>query len=416
MPFAPFYNSISMLLVTLKKSESKPLFAGRRGRRSPYLPLPIIALLLCGALMLGGCAVRGYPSTYSFPYSSSDTTLSFMAGAEQSNPLDKLTNPYWNPYIAETPAPVREPRSAHDIVGTEFFAAFYPNFNDLLINYGGQQVYMNMSRVDSYKALYDRVEATIIKAMEHVINVLQENHGDAYALLYTYEIPNWKILVTFDRNFPRQLSSILRSACHCEFTIDEGLIRMRVYFDDARAILAKKPASSVYGVSTQLAYLNTIFDDDGNEKPYEHYDISDRYLLTLVEPVARRSITRISDGWYNPRSDNTRKHVGVDICANRDTPIYSCSGGSVLYIGGNNMSGNYVIILDDYGFEYHYYHMVRITTFLKPGDRVEAGDLIGHVGNTGNSDTDHVHLTVISPDFTYINPYLMIMRMRELEG
>lgn len=97
--------------------------------------------------------------------------------------------------------------------------------------------------------------------------------------------------------------------------------------------------------------------------------------------------------------------MGTDIWAAENTEIYSCTDGIVTFIGSNSVMGNAVIVEDDYGYEYHYYHMVRLTDFLKEGDSVSAGDLVGHVGNTGNSARDHLHLTIIAPDGYYVNPY-----------
>ena len=49
--------------------------------------------------------------------------------------------------------------------------------------------------------------------------------------------------------------------------------------------------------------------------------------------------------------------------------------------------------------------MVRLTVFLEPGVQVEAGQLIGHVGNTGNSVRNHLHLTIVAPDGYFVDPY-----------
>ena len=85
------------------------------------------------------------------------------------------------------------------------------------------------------------------------------------------------------------------------------------------------------------------------------------------------------------------------------------------HIGRDKVAGNYVIVKDDAGFEYHYYHMVRMTDFLAPGDRVQRGDVVGHVGNTGNSVANHLHLAIVSPDLTYINPYPVLKEVREMQ-
>jgi murein DD-endopeptidase MepM/ murein hydrolase activator NlpD len=67
--------------------------------------------------------------------------------------------------------------------------------------------------------------------------------------------------------------------------------------------------------------------------------------------------------------------------------------------------GNFVIVRDAYGYEYHYYHMYELSTFVTEGQEVKQGQQIGRVGNTGNSDMYHLHVSVVSPDGKYLNPY-----------
>jgi len=74
-----------------------------------------------------------------------------------------------------------------------------------------------------------------------------------------------------------------------------------------------------------------------------------------------------------------------------------------------DIPGNFVVVRDRYGFDYHYYHMVEESKEVVEGQIVKQGDVIGLVGNTGNSASDHLHLAVISPEDTYINPYDMFL-------
>ncbi len=151
-----------------------------------------------------------------------------------------------------------------------------------------------------------------------------------------------------------------------------------------------------------LAYLNTIYDDDGNYAPAETPVLSESYLSTIAHPLPGMTI---KNGWLDPRSDHTRLHTGTDILAPARTPILSATDGVVLYIGYMAIPGNYVVIEDPYGYEYHYYHMNEISTFVHEGETVEQGQVIGRVGSTGNSAAYHLHLAVISPDDVYLNPY-----------
>lgn len=151
-----------------------------------------------------------------------------------------------------------------------------------------------------------------------------------------------------------------------------------------------------------LAYLNTVYDETGVQKQTPPISLSDAYLSTLAHPLPGRTI---KNGWYLPRSHKTRLHTGTDILAHAREPILSVTDGVVLYIGYAATPGNYVIIRDPYGYEYHYYHMNEITTFVQEGDSVSQGQQIGRVGNTGNSVAYHLHLAIITPENVYLNPY-----------
>ena len=131
----------------------------------------------------------------------------------------------------------------------------------------------------------------------------------------------------------------------------------------------------------------------------------------LIYPL--KSTIRIRKSWYASRDKGMRKHTGTDIHAEEGTEIYSCTDGIILYIGYATIPGYYVIIKDPLGYEYHYYHMVRKTDFLEQGQTVKAGDIIGHVGNTGNSTVNHLHITIIAPDGKYIDPYSLMVAARK---
>jgi murein DD-endopeptidase MepM/ murein hydrolase activator NlpD len=86
-----------------------------------------------------------------------------------------------------------------------------------------------------------------------------------------------------------------------------------------------------------------------------------------------------------------RQHEGIDIFAPKDTPVLSTTRGIVTRIGTNRLDGQVVWILGP-GLERHYYaHLNRYGGF-QPGDRVDAGAIIGYVGNTGNARGGPAHL------------------------
>lgn len=124
----------------------------------------------------------------------------------------------------------------------------------------------------------------------------------------------------------------------------------------------------------------------------------------LANPLASRRPPRLVDSWGNPRSGG-RRHQGIDIFAPKDTPVLSTTSGIVTRVGTNGLGGQVVWILGP-GLERHYYaHLSRYGTF-HAGDRVEAGDVIGYAGNTGNARGGPVHLHYgIYRSGTAQNPY-----------
>jgi murein DD-endopeptidase MepM/ murein hydrolase activator NlpD len=93
-----------------------------------------------------------------------------------------------------------------------------------------------------------------------------------------------------------------------------------------------------------------------------------------------------------PRGTHT--HQGQDVVAAEGTPVVSVSAGIVYWrayqAGGG---GNYVVIHGDDGYWYAYMHF-REGSVVRPGDRVKAGELIGHVGSTGDASGPHLHFEV----------------------
>jgi len=134
------------------------------------------------------------------------------------------------------------------------------------------------------------------------------------------------------------------------------------------------------------------------------------YTLAVQEPAAvlpnplASARPRFVDSWGNARSGG-RQHQGIDIFAPKNTPVLSTTAGLVTRVGTNGLGGQVLWILGP-GLERHYYaHLNRYGVF-RAGDRVEAGDIIGYAGNTGNARGGPVHLHYgIYRNGTARNPY-----------
>jgi murein DD-endopeptidase MepM/ murein hydrolase activator NlpD len=121
----------------------------------------------------------------------------------------------------------------------------------------------------------------------------------------------------------------------------------------------------------------------------------------------------------NPRIDQTytygstmggnfQQHQGVEFNNPEGTPVHAIGDGVVVFAGKGEAGANTVAILHDrrFGRGYvwsTYYHNADLT--VQAGQRVRAGDVVAHVGNTGRATNDHLHLEIHvtpGPDSTMV--------------
>jgi murein DD-endopeptidase MepM/ murein hydrolase activator NlpD len=102
-----------------------------------------------------------------------------------------------------------------------------------------------------------------------------------------------------------------------------------------------------------------------------------------------------------------RYHTGLDFRASAGTPIKAVKAGTVLHAGygGNagSWAGNYVVIKHTDGNTTLYAHMSSHA--VSAGQRVEAGQVIGHVGSTGRAFGAHLHFELYKPGARYGDVY-----------
>ncbi len=86
-------------------------------------------------------------------------------------------------------------------------------------------------------------------------------------------------------------------------------------------------------------------------------------------------------------------HSGFDISNKLGTKITATANGKVSYAADKRFIGKMVILDHGYGRVTKYGHMKKI--LVKPGQKIKRGDVIGLLGNTGQSTGPHVHYEVV---------------------
>jgi murein DD-endopeptidase MepM/ murein hydrolase activator NlpD len=147
---------------------------------------------------------------------------------------------------------------------------------------------------------------------------------------------------------PGRLSSLEGEASRQE----QSLRELQEYFDDQRSLLASTPS-----IWPTRGWVTSDFG------------------------------TRI-----DPYTAERRMHQGLDIATPHGQPIFSPSDGTVVFNGTEGGYGKVLVIDHGYGVKTRYGHLAEV--FVRLGDRVQRGEKVAAVGNTGRSTGPHLHYEV----------------------
>ena len=142
-------------------------------------------------------------------------------------------------------------------------------------------------------------------------------------------------------------------------------------------------------------------------------------LKTTVErqQALARSVPSIWPlaGWlsstYGRRPDpfdgSTDFHQGLDIAADRGTPVRATADGTVDSAGYSGNYGNQVLVDHGFGIGTRFGHLSKVA--VRPGQAVSRGQIIGFVGATGRATSAHLHYEILL-NGQPINPLRLLAR------
>jgi len=100
-------------------------------------------------------------------------------------------------------------------------------------------------------------------------------------------------------------------------------------------------------------------------------------------------------------------HKGLDFTAGEGTPVYATGDGKISQAYYSASYGNVLFLNHGFDYETRYAHLSKFA--VGAGDRVKRGQIIGYVGNTGNSVSDHLHYEVLF-NGNHVNPINFFQR------
>lgn len=118
------------------------------------------------------------------------------------------------------------------------------------------------------------------------------------------------------------------------------------------------------------------------------------------------------EGWITRTfsSDSVNGHQGVDFAASRGTPIRATAPGIIDEIETDKYLGLIVTIKHEHGYSTRYGHCSQV--LISKHERVNRGQTIALVGNTGRSTAPHLHYEVLK-DEKNIDPSKFLLIQNE---
>jgi murein DD-endopeptidase MepM/ murein hydrolase activator NlpD len=258
------------------------------------------------------------------------------------------------------------------------------------------------------------------KLQEKINEYIENGSGDNVAFVEINELPQYKlcllkrnIVANDDEIYEKVISQGTQYYKYYAITVDSEEKVYVANFSDAEQVITElknknsnnqdtlgivekydvetKEITEVADCVTQLyekkvvtvTYSSTAVAATGVNSSSKVIDLG----ISLIRPVSGTVTSRFGSRWG-------KTHKGLDIGAAKGTTIVAVASGTVTvaqygYSGGY---GNYVIISHGNGIQTLYGHCTSL--LVSEGEYVSQGQAIATVGNTGNSQGNHLHLEI----------------------
>lgn len=118
--------------------------------------------------------------------------------------------------------------------------------------------------------------------------------------------------------------------------------------------------------------------------------------LPILSPIQKADFKYVSSpfGWRkHPIQGHWHFHKGIDIAPNKPkAKVFATANGTIQKIQFDSSSGLSILIQHKSSFKTRYAHLSKI--LVQENQKVKAGQVIGIIGNTGQSTGEHLHYEV----------------------
>jgi murein DD-endopeptidase MepM/ murein hydrolase activator NlpD len=179
------------------------------------------------------------------------------------------------------------------------------------------------------------------------------------------------------------------------------------------ALPSGNPITNVASDSPNRTFgiLHDLLDGLGAKLDTVRKGVENRQALAAATP----SVWPLVSGWLtssfgsraDPISGEPEVHAGLDISADRGTPVHATADGVVQSAGYNGGYGNSILIDHGFGISTRYGHLSGYA--ISVGQTVKKNQVIGYVGSTGHANGPHLHYEILM-NGEPVNPLRLLAR------
>jgi hypothetical protein len=118
--------------------------------------------------------------------------------------------------------------------------------------------------------------------------------------------------------------------------------------------------------------------------------------IPAIIPISNKDLTRTASGYgwrIHPIYKISKFHYGMDFTAPLGTEVYATGDGTIAgMLSSQRGLGKHIVIDHGFGYTSTYAHLSNFN--VRVGQKVQRGDIIGYVGNTGTSVANHLHYEI----------------------
>jgi murein DD-endopeptidase MepM/ murein hydrolase activator NlpD len=155
-------------------------------------------------------------------------------------------------------------------------------------------------------------------------------------------------------------------------------------------------AAATESPDTTIGVLKGLLGAIENRLDFVRSKVESEQALARATPTIWPLAGWLSSGFghrKDPVDGSADYHAGIDIAANKGTPVRATANGTVQAAAYQGNYGNAVLIDHGFGISTRFGHLSSFA--VRPGQHIQRGAIVGYVGSTGRVTGSHLHYEIM---------------------